>query len=92
MPKCRHFARVGAEAAVGAGSAFEEPAAAVGCGTPGAGDEAGKLFGEALVAVEQERRAFLIFSLTGKFDGPERHFRIGSNDARDVQSSEQSPD
>ncbi len=48
-PKRSHFAGVRTEAAVATASAFGEPATAVGCGTLGAGDQAGKLFGEAPV-------------------------------------------
>jgi hypothetical protein len=40
---------MGAEAAVATASALEEPATAVGCRALGAVDQAGKLFGEALV-------------------------------------------
>jgi len=37
------------EAPIATASAFEKPATAVGCGTLRAGDQAGKLFGEALL-------------------------------------------
>ncbi len=47
--KRSHLAGVRTEAAVATASAFQEPATAVGCGAAGTVDQAGKLFGEALV-------------------------------------------
>jgi len=53
-PKLSHLAGVRTEAAVATASALEEPATAVGSRTLGAGDQAGKLFSEALVDSVEE--------------------------------------